>query len=95
MEINSKTFHRLVDAASSGLDWKEIGTAMAELSPDTFVAAIGLIQDGGWKTQVEAMVGDGAERYEIIKFVRDATSMSLRDAKNWVEQTFPEVPESE
>ena len=99
MEITAKTFLRLVKAASHDVDWEQFGMTVAEINPDLFVAALDAMEDGGWKTKAQELaqlvLNGEATKAELVKFVRDSTTMPLRDARNWVDESFPLLKSSE
>lgn len=84
MELSKETFIRIIHAAAEGIDWEEFGTTVATIDPDFFVKVLEKMNTN-WVFEARTMFNNGVDRPTVVRYVRDAARMPLKEAKTWVD----------
>lgn len=85
MEISKEDFARVLRAATLDIDWKEFGITLAGINPTIFMEVANIVTGKNWQLDAQLRTDEGSSRSEVIRFVKDASGMSLLESKHWVE----------
>jgi hypothetical protein len=87
MELSKDTFAQIIKATASGVDWEQFGVEVATRRPDLFVEILSGLESE-WKSEAQNMRDNGLDRVDIIKYVRNESRMTMKEAMHWVDNNL-------